>query len=148
MSDNPAIYTPAVVYAIVSLAVGVNMLTAGWAALVRKPLVQLPLVLAVLAGLVFTLYPDGRSLTVNWDVLFRLVFNVVSVYAVANLIGVAGGDALFLYRRRAAELKADEQPAPEPAPAPADEEAEEKPAGRCYCWLGAFRASWFRPGPI
>ena len=148
MSDNPAIYTPAVVYAIVSLAVGVNLLTACWAALVRKPLVQLPLALAVLAGLVFTLFPDGRNLTINWDVLFRLVFNVVSVYALANLIGVAGGDALFLYRRRAAELRAEEAPAPAPEPALAGEEAEEKPAGRCYCWLGAFRASWFRPGPI
>lgn len=150
MNQAAALREPFVIYAVASLAIAVVLLTAGWAALFRRPAPWLPAGAAVVLGLAYTLFPDLRCFSIAWDVLFLLAFHVVVIYAIASFVGNVAGDALHrreLYMHRAAtEDSPHETPMAAQVGGGDGEEPDAEPRKPRAPWLPAFRASWYRPG--
>jgi hypothetical protein len=148
MNENIALREPFVIYVIGSLAIGVVLLTAAWAALFRRPALWLPIVLAALLGLAYTLFPDLTALTIAWDVLFLLFFNVLIIYALASLIGTFAGDALHRHEQQTHRLDSEGAPTEGFGATEGDEDSDDDLDRPKAPWLPAFRGSWYRPGPV
>lgn len=136
MDTIPSASVPAVTYALASLAAAVVLLVALWTYVTRKATTGLPVVLSCLLAVVYTLFPDAKTLVVSWDVLIKVLINVIATYGAATLAGTLVGDAM--------QRKQGAQPEREPVEGE-DEEVHRRPRPP---WLLAFRASWYRPGPV